>query len=680
MKEEDILARHSRPQRYSTWVPKTRDWRYATGVFQHDDFENDPKDRSAWDTLDYDYQINETIKGKREGLSRSRSRSGSELGADDAILTMGTPDTVRSKAATESPQVVVARKARSPRKNKWASVARFKPSLPAKNDNAEHRYEPESLTIRLQFTGTNIAELQRITTASAYYPPTPQSLARTQSSGTSQTLRTLCSPGTPATSRTADTIHTPHILNSIESIHTFPRYQRLWVDETRDFNMKAVRLTIRKPAETVEELGAKYHWYTGAVPIDAIFPPGVPLSAKEINAYYPHHVRRKGVMLRLTNNGYRGPDIMGIQDFFRGPPTHAIAAPQMNVYQRDSVKSTIPTFKTIGYKGKSDNNLYTEGLALGKFLETTRQQFTVPSFDDLLSGLQHMPTGLDARGLTQCLAWYLKSRDLFTPRLELNVLHTQALIRALRQPLKPFGPQNLDRNALKEWRDNGSFEAVGVQEEPKPKHNLNEQEEQKRTKLHMDLDDDSVQLKLRLPIRHILTFPFLAINTVVGEALKMGIKKAEVRQAVREGQTGRRALDAKSATRRTEERHTEVQEEGVAAKEGSKAFNREQHTGMEEKKPYRIPKRPRPTEESQAQGSSVKKPRTTPAAKSHIPSRSPMPPRLYAGHTPHAYARQSFPHPGATRLSREGNMPAPSSPYVQPRQAVDPIYGPYEPA
>lgn len=62
-----------------------------------------------------------------------------------------------------------------------------------------------------------------------------------------------------------------------------------------------------------EILGPKYHWYEHAVPVNAIFPPGIPISAKEIMAYYPHHVRWKGVMLRLTSNDYRGADIMGMQ-------------------------------------------------------------------------------------------------------------------------------------------------------------------------------------------------------------------------------------------------------------------------------------------------------------------------------------------------------------------------------
>lgn len=86
-----------------------------------------------------------------------------------------------------------------------------------------------------------------------------------------------------------------------------------WIDETRDFNMKDVLATLRNSNEQPSELVRNYNWYPDAVPVGALLPPGVPLSAKEINAYYPHHVRWKDVMLRLTHNDYRGPDILGIQ-------------------------------------------------------------------------------------------------------------------------------------------------------------------------------------------------------------------------------------------------------------------------------------------------------------------------------------------------------------------------------
>ena len=77
--------------------------------------------------------------------------------------------------------------------------------------------------------------------------------------------------------------------------------------------MLAVRSTLRDPDERPCDLVKNYNWYPDAVPIDALLPPGVPLSAKEICVYYPHHVRWQDIMLRLAHNDYRGPDILGIQ-------------------------------------------------------------------------------------------------------------------------------------------------------------------------------------------------------------------------------------------------------------------------------------------------------------------------------------------------------------------------------
>lgn len=62
-------------------------------------------------------------------------------------------------------------------------------------------------------------------------------------------------------------------------------------DETQDFNLVAIRATLRGPDKKPCELVKNYNWYLKAVPVDALLPSGMPLSAKEICAYYPHHVR-----------------------------------------------------------------------------------------------------------------------------------------------------------------------------------------------------------------------------------------------------------------------------------------------------------------------------------------------------------------------------------------------------
>jgi hypothetical protein len=303
MKEEDILARQSRPQKHSSYVPKTRDWRYATGVFKHDDFEDAPKDRSAWDAMDFDYQI-----------QASRSRSGSGIGdggnmsADGIVSASNTPQSVKSKIIPEPSKTVVRieatkKKAKARQRNRSALQTRYKST-----EGSEPGYEVSGLVVRLRFSGKLIIEDVLPPQAATPSPPEHASSPRTPAK-----VEMFRHPDTPATARTAKTLHTPHILDSIESVHTFPLFQRTWVDETQDFNMQTVRAKLRQPDAVVKDIGNNYGWYAGAVPVDALFPPGVPLSAKEINAYYPHHVRWKGVMLRLTKNDYRGSDILGVQ-------------------------------------------------------------------------------------------------------------------------------------------------------------------------------------------------------------------------------------------------------------------------------------------------------------------------------------------------------------------------------
>ncbi|KAH7359811.1 hypothetical protein BKA66DRAFT_372914, partial [Pyrenochaeta sp. MPI-SDFR-AT-0127] len=580
MKEHDILARQSRPQQYSTWVPKTRDWRYATGVFQHDDFEDDPKDRSAWDTMDYDYHTTVNTKGDQRNLSRSNSGSGSSIGVSSMVNT----DCGLSKMAG---QIKPLRKLNTPQKNKLAPIASSNASGSAINSNMELSYQPISFVVRLRFTGANIAVMQRRLSTTPESPPISQLITPPI---TPQTLKKAGLHEVQATNREAATMKTPCTLDSIKSINPLPLFQRSWLDETQNFDMKTVRSTLQESAARAENIGDKYDWYADAVPVNAIFPPGVPLTAKEINAYYPHHVLWKDIMLRLTNNDFRGVDIMGMQTFFRGAPTHPITSIQMNSFQSDIVKFTIPNFRILEYKGKPDSNLYTDGLMPGKHLEDSCKGFKLPSFDDLLCGLQHLPTGIDARGLTQCLVWYLRFRDSFTPRLDLNVLHTQALLRALRLPLRPFGSQNLDLHTLHEWREKSSFEKVKVQREQNFQATHDEEHHQ-RTRIHINLDDESVQLDLTLPLRHILTFPFLGLHNVFGEALKMGIKKAESRASERGKNGGGRALEAKWAK---ESGDMNGCEKGVSG-EGVTTMTKVHQGVMEERKgPYRIPKRPHP--------------------------------------------------------------------------------------
>lgn len=216
-----------------------------------------------------------------------------------------------------------------------------------------------------------------------------------------------------------------------------------------------------------------------------------------------------------------------------------MSIPALNQIQRDAVQRLLPAFRTSGYKGGGDPDMLTEHLKPGAYLEKKMKGYTVPTFDELLQGLKFIPAGQDARGLTQCLAWYLEVRDMFQPKLELNVLHSQALFRALRQPLKPLNTQNPNRYALERCNREGTLLAIGDtkvrcgggREGPDDHGAANSASERAVIKIRKD----SIDLKAQvcIPLRNLLTFPFLALHGVVSEAFKMGIEKAEQRRAVR---------------------------------------------------------------------------------------------------------------------------------------------------
>jgi hypothetical protein len=333
----------------------------------------------------------------------------------------------------------------------------------------------------------------------------------------------------------------------------------------------------------------------------------------------------------------------------------------MNNYQRDTVKTALPGFKTANYKGKSDRNLRTDHLKAGIYIESTRKGSSLPTFEDLARGLHRLPSGLDARGLTQCISWYLNIRDSFNPKLELNVLHTQPLIRALREPLKPFGPQNLDRNALQEWRENGTFETTLMEHKDQQQTDTSvSTTPQRRTQLRMNIDEDDVSMNLTLPIRHILTFPFMALHSVMSEALRMGIDKAEIRRAARKETEVKDLPEVEAAAETASEVSNEAQDDEHEDEAKSDRLS-VQPAPEEPKKPYRIPKRVRP--EHQEVLPTPKRPYTPSARAISTDYRplEPAPPRS-------ATANSGF-------LGRSYNSRAPSSAYQPPRPAQDSVCG-----
>ena len=340
----------------------------------------------------------------------------------------------------------------------------------------------------------------------------------------------------------------------------------------------------------------------------------------------------------------------------------------MNQIQRDSVKNVIIGFRTDTTKGKHDANLHTDHLEPGRCIAEKRSGYILPTFDDLLRGLHHLPSGLDARGLTECLRWYLEFRNSFTPKLDLNVLHTQALIRALRIPLKRFGPQNLDCNALEEWKVWGKFEERKVfYESAKPASAKINNTEQKRSQLHMNLDDHEVKLNIQLPLRHIIVFPFLALHGVVGEALKLGIEKAENRKAERKSAEGRRMLEARWATKSASDTGLGANNQEMNAEQAQKMVVAPEPAVKAEgktKQSYFIPERVLTTEALRSLAPAPKKPLTAPPADGGPLGHRGPPGPLAAVLSAQASARQPSMPPVSTHLDRPRGVQAPSSAYA----------------
>ncbi|KAF3048420.1 hypothetical protein E8E12_011788 [Didymella heteroderae] len=323
-----------------------------------------------------------------------------------------------------------------------------------------------------------------------------------------------------------------------------------WQDETCGFNIAKICATVRGSCGRFIDLNKNYNWYPEAVAVDALLPPGVPLSLRDICIYYPHHVRSQDVMLRLAHNDYRGQDIL---DNLSWTYQDHMSLSVLNQIQRDTVRRRLPGFKTTGYEGKGDPETHTKGLKLGAYLEEKFMGFTVPSFGDLLHGLKFIPTRLDARGLTQCLAWFLRVRDIFQPKLELNILHAQALIRALGQSLPPVGVQNVNRYALEQWGKEETSERIGItavgsglEEGGRGKDNAVKSPGERAV---MNIRHNTIKAEVRIPLRNILVFPFLALHGVISEAFEMGINNAERRRAARKGTTRtKQPTPARSAT------------------------------------------------------------------------------------------------------------------------------------
>ncbi|KAF2502468.1 hypothetical protein BU16DRAFT_587684 [Lophium mytilinum] len=251
------------------------------------------------------------------------------------------------------------------------------------------------------------------------------------------------------------------------------RVNKDWHDETTRVNMAGVQKTLRRPEYTLP-VGARWLSYMkvgkttsrhthsskefveGAVHEDCILPPGVPMSGVEILAFYPHHLHWPAVALRLINNSHTGASLSGIISWLHGQKESTVS--------RQIVKATV---RTAGIKF-TGNATWTETRhqptpttnispdALVPLPRVAESGLCVPTYAQLVASLTHLPSGLHARALTACIEFWLQHKDL-----DLNVLHTAELYRALQPRLRSVGPMNLDAVALSQWNSSENVDGSG---------------------------------------------------------------------------------------------------------------------------------------------------------------------------------------------------------------------------
>lgn len=314
-------------------------------------------------------------------------------------------------------------------------------------------------------------------------------------------------------------------------------------------------LSILSPPPTAPPpLPQTYTWYPSAPPITTILPPGLPLSAHELLAFYPHHIRWKPLASRLARNGFTGTDIIGLQAWFRGSTAsgkegedpepgqarHPLRPREVNQWLRDALRGSGGYVKGSGgiplgaVMGRGEARLDTEGMHPRKIAGAERGG-EVCSLRDLVRGVRRWPWGVGRRALTRVLEWYVRVEGGFTPRLEVSVLCVGAVVRALGfGEERGTGPMNLDGAVLGAWRGEGGVERVVQWEEEGEKEKEKEGEDLRRSRVRINEAGEMVGVDVVLHLRHVLTFPYMAVGGMLCAALEMGIEKAEARKAERE--------------------------------------------------------------------------------------------------------------------------------------------------
>ncbi|KAF2277394.1 uncharacterized protein EI97DRAFT_457419 [Westerdykella ornata] len=555
----DILHRSSRPQYHSTYLPPKRDWRYVTGVYRHEDFTDTPGDQTVWDMLDEDAcgarrKRRRKERKRRKGWTVDTTQAGNKVEEGEGN-GVGYAATAHEGGEDEygTSTTVMGRMISRP-----ISIKCFAPISQNSNTTSatNNEYEPTALIVHLRLPkpSANKSRLpDRQTTPAPQTAPratevpsttdSPSSIKtfRTRTSSTTSAVIFSPSPASNTDGFTPLTIlsPTPPPPPSKTHNHTSP-YKRPWMDNT--YAPSPSSHTIRHASTRNPHRPLPAHWtlFPSAVPIDALVPPGIRLSAPELLAFYPNHVLWDGVARRLAGNGYTSEDLTGMIDFFHPAVKHE--------KDGEALQRFLKHYRTLERevskgKIKATSDLRTEALSTSPLPPTAT--LTPPKFTALTSSLANLPTGLAARDFTVAIRWWLTHRNAFTPPLEFNVLHARPLIQALRIPVKSVGRRNLDKVILEEWRvKGGTFEecATGGTAQEGDSGSNDEKTGQgsceagggKGNRLEIDVNKRIVRRQVEVKLRHVLTFPFLALLSLAGDALELGIEKAEARKAMRD--------------------------------------------------------------------------------------------------------------------------------------------------
>jgi hypothetical protein len=222
-----------------------------------------PGGTTCWDDLDEDYMNGVFGKERRKVKGWNTGKQAVSEGIEDTNSRVRTLDaleqadshTTGSALANEqllTPAPTPKKRTSTSKKTKSRalSVVRFAP-VEGTGIDQESEWKVVGLVVKVRFPDKH-TELQHV----------------------------LDAPPKPAVDLTPPM--TPYSVRSFDTIRTYEPFVPKWVDETQEFDVKKLFASLRPRSKEVEDIPTSFVWLPEAVPVDAILPPGVPMSIKEI--------------------------------------------------------------------------------------------------------------------------------------------------------------------------------------------------------------------------------------------------------------------------------------------------------------------------------------------------------------------------------------------------------------